>query len=149
MPMPGAYWLAPCSSAASAAAITDGGPSTSGKPWPRLIARVRTASADISLNTVGGMWARRRDNRASVMATKIASPRPRCRRTGSGRAGQPGLPQVEVGRLTHGERIDLGHRLADRLRRLLLLGGPGLGLAGEVDRHRPAVAVVHCAEAAQ
>ncbi|UUZ61505.1 hypothetical protein [Nocardioides sp. B-3] len=30
--MPGAYWLAPFSSAATAAAITDGGPSASGKP---------------------------------------------------------------------------------------------------------------------
>src|SRR5689334_4140220 len=59
MPMPGAYWLAPASSAASAAAMTEAGPSTSGNPWPRLIAPVRTASADISLKTVGGMWARR------------------------------------------------------------------------------------------
>ena len=53
--MPGAYWLAPCSSADTAAAITDGGPSTSGKPWPRLIAPVRTASADISEKIVGGI----------------------------------------------------------------------------------------------
>ena len=59
MPMPGAYWLAPASSAAAAAATTDAGPSTSGKPWPRLSAPVRTASADISLKTVGGMWASR------------------------------------------------------------------------------------------
>ncbi len=55
MPMPGAYWLAPRRSAATASAITSGGPSTSGKPWPRLSAPVRTASADISLKMVGGM----------------------------------------------------------------------------------------------
>ncbi len=53
--MPGAYWLAPCSSAATAEAMTDGGPSASGKPWPRLIAPVRAASADISEKIVGGI----------------------------------------------------------------------------------------------
>ena len=45
--MPGAYWLAPDSSAATAAAITSGGPSTSGKPCPRFTAPVLAASADI------------------------------------------------------------------------------------------------------
>ena len=38
----------PLRSASTAAAITDGGPSSSGKPWPRLTDPVRTASADIS-----------------------------------------------------------------------------------------------------
>ena len=55
MPIPGAYWLAPDSRARSAAAITSGGPSTSGKPWPRFTAPVRTASADIVEKIVGGM----------------------------------------------------------------------------------------------
>src|SRR5687768_8303189 len=53
--MPGAYWFAPCCRAATASAITSGGPSTSGNPWPRLSDPVRTASADISLKMVGGM----------------------------------------------------------------------------------------------
>src|SRR3954454_20670209 len=57
--MPGAYWLAPDSRARSAAAITSGGPSTSGKPWPRLTDPVRWASADISEKIVGGMPRRR------------------------------------------------------------------------------------------
>ena len=57
--MPGAYWLAPDSNARSAAAITSRGPSTSGKPWPRLTAPVRTASADIVEKIVGGMPSRR------------------------------------------------------------------------------------------
>ena len=35
-PGPGAYWLAPCSSARTAAAITSGGPSWSGNPWPEV-----------------------------------------------------------------------------------------------------------------
>ncbi len=59
MPMPGAYWLAPDSRARTAAAITSGGPSTSGKPWPRLTAPVRTARADIVEKIVGGMPSRR------------------------------------------------------------------------------------------
>ena len=59
--MPGAYWLAPSASARRAAAITDAGPSTSGKPCPRLTAPVRTASADISEKTVGGIEATRAD----------------------------------------------------------------------------------------
>jgi len=57
--MPGAYWLAPDSSADTAAAITSGGPSTSGNPWPRFTAPVFTASADIVEKIVGGMpWRR-------------------------------------------------------------------------------------------
>src|SRR5688500_9435256 len=113
MPMPGAYWLAPDSSAASAASITDAGPSASGNPWPRLIAPVRTASADISLKTVGGMWARRRDRADALMASNIARRVPGggrgagCGR--SGRAGQPGVAQVEVRRLADRQRVELGH----------------------------------------
>ena len=65
--MPGAYWLAPDSSACTAAAITSGGPSTSGKPWPRFTAPVRRASADIVEKIVGGMPSRRRAVRAEAM----------------------------------------------------------------------------------
>ena len=46
-------------SARTARSTTDEGPSTSGKPCPRLTAPVRTASADISEKTVGGIPARR------------------------------------------------------------------------------------------
>jgi hypothetical protein len=38
--------------AATAASSTSGGPSVSGKPWPRLTAPVRVASADISAKIV-------------------------------------------------------------------------------------------------
>src|SRR3954469_15019135 len=54
-PGPGAYWLAPCSRARTASAITAGGPSSSGNPCPRLTEPVRTASADISVKIVGAM----------------------------------------------------------------------------------------------
>src|SRR3954467_14152661 len=54
-PGPGAYWSAPCSRARTASAITSGGPSSSGKPCPRLTEPVRTASADISVKIVGAM----------------------------------------------------------------------------------------------
>ena len=51
--MPGGYWLAvPLRIAATAASSTSVGPSVSGKPWPRLMAPVRTASADISAKIV-------------------------------------------------------------------------------------------------
>src|SRR5437764_15155744 len=50
--MPGGYWLWPARIAATAASATSAGPSVSGKPWPRLMAPVRTARADISANTV-------------------------------------------------------------------------------------------------
>ena len=65
--MPGAYWLAPDSSARTAAAMTSGGPSTSGKPWPRFTDPVRTASADIVEKIVGGMPSRRAAVRAGAM----------------------------------------------------------------------------------
>jgi hypothetical protein len=38
--------------ASTAASSTSGGPSVSGKPWPRLIEPVCTASADISAKMV-------------------------------------------------------------------------------------------------
>ena len=52
MPGPGGYWLTPPRMASTAASSTSGGPSVSGKPWPRLIAPVPTASADISAKIV-------------------------------------------------------------------------------------------------
>src|SRR4051812_23318440 len=52
MPGPGGYWFSPLRSAVTAAASISGGPSVSGKPWPRFTAPVRTASADISAKTV-------------------------------------------------------------------------------------------------
>ncbi len=70
--MPGAYWLAPPSSARTASAITDGGPSTSGKPCPRLTAPVRTASADISEKMVGGIEATRAEE-VRMLARVIGS----------------------------------------------------------------------------
>ena len=51
-PRPGGYWLTPPVMLAAASASNDGGPSVSGKPWPRLIAAVATASADISAKIV-------------------------------------------------------------------------------------------------
>ena len=52
MPGPGGYWFCPDRSASAAAASISAGPSVSGKPWPRLTAPVRTASADISAKMV-------------------------------------------------------------------------------------------------
>src|SRR6476646_3666515 len=52
MPGPGGYWLSPSRIAATAASRTSGGPSVSGKPWPRLTLPVAMASADISAKIV-------------------------------------------------------------------------------------------------
>ena len=52
MPGPGGYWLTPSRIAATAASSTSGGPSVSGKPWPRLTLPVAVASADISAKIV-------------------------------------------------------------------------------------------------
>src|SRR5581483_4673579 len=52
MPSPGGYWLAPAVIAWRAASSIAGGPSSSGKPWPRFTAPIRAASADISAKTV-------------------------------------------------------------------------------------------------
>src|SRR5215207_6031182 len=59
-PMPGGYWLCPASIAAIAACFTASGPSASGKPWPRLIEPLATASADISAKIVVPNSCRRR-----------------------------------------------------------------------------------------
>ena len=51
-PGSGAYWLWPARIASTAASSTAAGPSSSGKPWPRLIAPVCSASAVISVKIV-------------------------------------------------------------------------------------------------
>ena len=51
-PGPGGYWFRPPSIAATAAASIGAGPSVSGNPWPRLMAPVCVASADISAKIV-------------------------------------------------------------------------------------------------
>ena len=52
MPGPGGYWLCPLAMADRATSSMPAGPSVSGKPWPRLTAPVRTASAVISAKIV-------------------------------------------------------------------------------------------------
>ena len=52
MPRPGGYWLTPSAIAFSATLSIEGGPSSSGKPWPRFTAPMRAASADISAKIV-------------------------------------------------------------------------------------------------
>ena len=54
MPGSGAYWLWPARSASTAASTITDGPSSSGKPCPRLMAPVRSASAVISVKMVVG-----------------------------------------------------------------------------------------------
>ena len=71
-PRPGGYWLTPPVMLAAASARSDGGPSVSGKPWPRLIAPVRTASADISAKIVD-VYGR---IRSTTMAETLAQVRP-------------------------------------------------------------------------
>ena len=52
MPVAGGYWLPlPAMTASAAALAMAGGPSTSGKPWPRLTAPVTAARADITPKT--------------------------------------------------------------------------------------------------
>ena len=124
----------------SAAAITDGGPSTSGNPWPRLIAPVRTASADISLNTVGGMWARRREGRVRH-GRRTYETSPRRGPVGGAQDGLASRGPRDRGRWSRRRTASrAGHRLADRL------GGSsarrrGLGLAGEADATSTRLAV--------
>src|SRR5271156_5632897 len=61
MPGPGGYWLPrPARIASAAARAISGGPSRSGKPWPRLIDPVATARADISAKIVVPRPSRRR-----------------------------------------------------------------------------------------
>src|ERR1700749_5142980 len=66
MPVAGGYWLPlPVRTASAATLAMDGGPSTSGNPWPRLTELVATARADIT--------------------PKMELPRPSRRRLSSGR----------------------------------------------------------------
>ncbi len=57
--------------------MTDGGPSTSGKPWPRLTAPVETASADIREKIVGAMpWSLVASTTARLTTMDDAAPDP-------------------------------------------------------------------------
>src|SRR5258708_5894064 len=51
-PFIGGYWLGPSINARDAASRKASGPSSSGKPWPRLIAPCSTASADMTVKIV-------------------------------------------------------------------------------------------------
>src|SRR4051794_37077136 len=84
--MPGAYWLWPVRSACTAVSTTAGGPSRSGKPWPRLRLPVRTASADISEKIVGGTA---RSRSATRRLGGVTTMRPTVRRTGPTRDDRP------------------------------------------------------------
>src|SRR5690625_863729 len=53
MPAPGGYWFCPSAIACRATCMTEGGPSSSGNPWPRFSAPVRPARAVISAKMVG------------------------------------------------------------------------------------------------
>src|ERR1700691_150839 len=61
MPGPGGYWLpVPARTASAAICAIARGPSTSGKPWPRLTEPVASARADISAKIVVPSPSRRR-----------------------------------------------------------------------------------------
>jgi hypothetical protein len=51
-PSIGGYWLGPSITASAAMRRMSSGPSVSGKPWPRLIARCSWASALITVKMV-------------------------------------------------------------------------------------------------
>ncbi len=51
-PAMGAYWLCPALRAATAASLTNSGPSKSGKPWARLTAPCSRASRDMVVKMV-------------------------------------------------------------------------------------------------
>src|ERR1700742_4363117 len=73
MPGPGGYWFCPLWSAVAAASSMPAGPSVSGKPWPRLTAPVRTASADISAKIVVPKGRMRRTPGSLSMVVTLAS----------------------------------------------------------------------------
>src|SRR5689334_17052924 len=83
MPGPGGYWLWPALMAATAASATSGGPSVSGKPWPRLMDPVSVASADISAKMVVAKPCRREARYGTRSLTPSSSHR------GKGAAGGP------------------------------------------------------------
>src|SRR5262245_29870210 len=117
MPIPGGYWLSPARIAAIAASITSGGPSVSGKPWPRLIDPVATASADIS--------------------AKIVVPKPRIRST------RNGFSDVTSHQQTRAELVEHVGADAD-LRRVALPAAVALAQSfdGRLHRRRVRVAQV-------
>ena len=73
MPGSGAYWLCPARSASTAASTMGDGPSSSGKPCPRLMAPVRSASAVISVKMVVGALTPRSDYAAATGAKDAIS----------------------------------------------------------------------------
>ena len=88
-PRPGGYWLTPPVTFAATSASSEAGPSVSGKPWPRLIAPVRRASADISAKIVDVNGAIRATSmartvtRSVVVVTTGTSPGPQALHRGS------------------------------------------------------------------
>src|SRR6185312_4241878 len=84
MPIPGGYWLMPSAMASWAAFSMAGGPSSSGKPWPRFTAETRAASADISANTVVAYGR----SRETVMVVELR-PDDDARRVGRRACGRP------------------------------------------------------------
>src|SRR5437763_1576403 len=62
---------------------------------------------------------------------------------------QPRVPEVEEDGFADGERVHLLHHLLHMRRWLLLLTLAGRLLGGEVDRHRPGVAVVTYGDGAE
>ena len=101
-PGSGAYWLRPLRIAACAASSTSAGPSSSGNPCPRLIAPVRSASADISVKIVVPKSGQARGDhardasdsadRASPRRRRTAPPRRRRRRAPARRPAPPRRP---------------------------------------------------------
>ena len=75
MPMPGGYWFCPERIASIAASDTSIGPSSSGNPWPRLMAPVAVARADISAKIVVPSPSRRGDRagRRTIWSASHAS----------------------------------------------------------------------------
>ena len=115
MPGPGGYWLWPARMAATAASSTSGGPSVSGKPWPRLIEPVATASADISAKiVVPKPWSR--DTRYGESATSTVDSASSSRSSEHSSASSPPLRSTPLRRPAHPSTPPLRLHLYGRLR---------------------------------
>src|SRR5690606_39768548 len=120
-PGPGGYWLSPDLMASIAVSSTPSGPPVSGKPWPRLIAPVRTARADISAKIVSPNPCMRA-TRGSPTPTRVTAPDPSPPPGGGDGAGPgrpsrawPGGRHEAVRRASRGGQAgldDLAHRVA-------------------------------------
>ena len=133
-PRPGGYWLRPPRMASTAASSTSGGPSVSGNPWPRLMAPVATASADISAKiVVPNPWRRlvRYGTRSAMTRPSVEaarSPRVSDRgRAGAGRRAELVAPYPDDHVI---RRADRGRRRAAPALRRSPSRGEGQG-------HRP------------